>query len=128
MLTFTDFRQQAEAAPISDETITESRSLIRKGAAVAFTLQSRKHSNTAQASFKRSLTALQSAKNKSPNERIDALCEALEGTLIGLEELTKQLHQATAVTASSALMNERTDKEILRLLKSSRAERIRKCR
>ena len=34
--------------------------------------------------------------------------------------MTKQLNQTTAVSASSALLNERTDKEILNLLKQAR--------
>ena len=76
MKTFTDFRQQAEAAPDRDNTFTESRSLIRKGAAAAFTLQSRNHSKSAQSSFKQSLTALTGAKGKSTPEKLDALCEA----------------------------------------------------
>ena len=126
MMTFTDFRQQAEAAPDSDNTLTESRSLIRKGAAAAFTLQSRNHSKSAQSSFKQSLTALTGAKGKSTPEKLDALCEAFEGLLAGLDEMTKQLNQTTAVSASSALLNERTDKEILNLLKQARTNRRRR--
>lgn len=122
MQTFTEFR---EAAPRQDE-LQESMSLVRKGAAVAFTAQSRTHSKTAQSSFKRSLTALNGAKGKSSAEKLDALCEAFEGLLAGLDEMTKQLNQTTAVSASSALLNERTDKEILNLLKQARTSRRRR--
>ncbi len=118
MRTFTDFREAREMTD-SDETLTESRSLIRKGAAVAFTLQSRTHAKNAQASFKRSLTALQSAKSKSTDEKINAFSEALQGVLEGFIEITKQLNQTTAVSASSAVMNERSDKEILNLIRQS---------
>ena len=116
MLTFTDFRQQTEAAADSDEMLTESRSLIRKGAAAAFTLKSRAHAKNAQASFQSSLTALKSAKTKTTAEKIDSIGAALESALEGLIEITKQLSQSTAVSASSALLNERSDREILRLL------------
>ena len=125
MKTFTDFRPHTDS--VADEDIvTEGRSLIRKGAAAAFTLQSRNHSKSAQSSFKRSLTALTGAKGKSAPEKLDARCEAFEGLLVGLEEMTKQLNQTTAVSASSALLNERTDKEILNLLKQSKTSRRRR--
>ena len=125
MKTFTDFRPHTDS--VADEDIvTEGRSLIRKGAAAAFTLQSRNHSKSAQSSFKQSLTALTGAKGKSTPEKLDALCEAFEGLLAGLYEMTKQLNQTTAVSASSALLNERTDQEILNLLKQARTSRRRR--
>ena len=118
MQTFIEFR---EAAPGQDE-LQESMSLVRKGAAVAFTAQSRTHSKNAQASFQQSLTALKSSKGKSTPERLEAVSDALQGVLEGLIEITKQLNQTTAVSASSALLNERTDKEILSLLKQNRTK------
>ena len=127
MKTFTDFRQHTEASPVATaDDITESRGFLRKGAAAAFTLQSRNHSKSAQSSFKQSLTALTGAKGKSTPEKLDALCEAFEGLLAGLYEMTKQLNQTTAVSASSALLNERTDQEILNLLKQARTSRRRR--
>ena len=126
MKTFTDFRHHTEASPVAADDITESRGFLRKGAAAAFTLQSRNHSKSAQSSFKQSLTALTGAKGKSTPEKLDALCEAFEGLLVGLDEMTKQLNQTTAVSASSALLNERTDKEILNLLKQSKTSRRRR--
>ena len=126
MKTFTDFRHHTEAAPVAADDITENRGFLRKGAAAAFTLQSRNHSKSAQSSFKRSLTALTGAKGKSTPEKLDALCEAFEGLLAGLDEMTRQLNQTTAVSASSALLNERTDKEILNLLRQARTSRRRR--
>ena len=118
MQTFIEFR---EAAPGQDE-LQESMSLVRKGAAVAFTAQSRTHAKNAQASFQQSLTALKSSKGKSTPERLEAVSDALQGVLEGLIEITKQLNQTTAVSASSALLNERTDKEILSLLKQRKTK------
>ena len=126
MMTFTDFRQQAEAAPDSDNTLTESRSLIRKGAAVAFAAQSRTHAKNAQASLQQSLTALQSIQSKTTDEKINAVSTALLSISTALIELTKQLNQTTAVSASSALMNERTDEEILSLLNQKKKSRRRR--
>ena len=127
MKTFTELTDHLQTAPdAAADDITESRGLLRKGAAAAFTLQCRNHSKSAQSSFKQSLTALTGAKGKSSAEKLDALCEALEGLLVGLEEMTKQLNQTTAVSASSALLNERTDKEILNLLKQARTSRRRR--
>ena len=127
MKTFTELTDHLQTDPVSAaDDITESRGLLRKGAAAAFTLQSRNHSKSAQSSFKQSLTALTGAKGKSTPEKLDALCEAFEGLLAGLDEMTKQLNQTTAVSASSALLNERTDKEILNLLKQARTSRRRR--
>lgn len=127
MKTFTELTDHLQTDPVSAaDDITESRGFLRKGAAVAFTLQSRNHSKSAQSSFKQSLTALTGAKGKSTPEKLDALCEAFEGLLVGLDEMTKQLNQTTAVSASSALLNERTDKEILNLLKQSKTSRRRR--
>lgn len=127
MKTFTELTDHLQTDPVSAaDDITESRGFLRKGAAVAFTLQSRNHSKSAQSSFKQSLTALTGAKGKSTPEKLDALCEAFEGLLAGLNEMTKQLNQTTAVSASSALLNERTDKEILNLLRQARTSRRRR--
>ena len=127
MKTFTELTDHLQTAPdAAADVITEGRGLLRKGAAAAFTLQSRNHSKSAQSSFKQSLTALTGAKGKSTPEKLDALCEAFEGLLAGLYEMTKQLNQTTAVSASSALLNERTDKEILNLLRQARTSRRRR--
>ena len=127
MKTFTELTDHLQTAPVSAaDDITESRGFLRKGAAAAFTLQSRNHSKSAQSSFKQSLTALTGAKGKSTPEKLDALCEAFEGLLVGLDEMTKQLNQTTAVSASSALLSERTDKEILNLLRQSKTSRRRR--
>ena len=127
MKTFTELTDHLQTDPVSAaDDITESRGFLRKGAAVAFTLQSRNHSKSAQSSFKQSLTALTGAKGKSTPEKLDALCEAFEGLLAGLNEMTKQLNQTTAVSASSALLNERTDKEILNLLRQAQTSRRRR--
>ena len=127
MKTFTELTDHLQTDPVSAaDDITESRGFLRKGAAVAFTLQSRNHSKSAQSSFKQSLTALTGAKGKSTPEKLDALCEAFEGLLAGLNEMTKQLNQTTAVSASSALLNERTDKEILNLLRQNKTSRRRR--
>ena len=117
MMTFKDFIKQTEAEHVAKQALTESRSLIRKGAVAGFTSQSIRHSNKAQASFKRSMTALQSTKGKSDDEKIDALYEALEGALSGLNELTKQLSQTAALSASTALMHERLNRTIASFLK-----------
>ena len=127
MKTFTELTDHLQTDPVSAaDDITESRGFLRKGAAAAFTLQSRNHSKSAQSSFKQSLTALTGAKGKSTPEKLDALCEAFEGLLAGLDEMTKQLNQTTAVSASSALLNERTDQEILNLLRHSKTSRRRR--
>jgi len=127
MKTFTELTDHLQTDPVSAaDDITESRGLLRKGAAVAFTAQSRTHAKNAQASLQQSLTTLQSIQSKTTDEKIDAVSTALQSISTALIEITKQLNQTTAVSASSALLNERTDKEILNLLKQARTSRRRR--
>ena len=127
MKTFIELTDHLQTDPVSAaDDITESRGLLRKGAAVAFTAQSRTHAKIAQASLQQSLTTLQSIQSKTTDEKIDAVSTALLSISTALIELTKQLNQTTAVSASSALLNERTDKEILNLLKQARTSRRRR--
>ena len=66
MKTFTELTDHLQTDPVSAaDDITESKGFLRKGAAAAFTLQSRNHSKSAQSSFKQSLTALTGAKGKN---------------------------------------------------------------
>ena len=120
MKTFTELSFELLEASNSVETaseLTESRSLLRKGAVTAFTMKSRAHAKSAQASLQRSLTVIKGSKGKSSPEQVEALCDALEAAVEGLIEITKQINQTTAVSASAALLNERTDQQILDLLK-----------
>mgnify|MGYP001394582135 FL=1 len=71
-------------------------------------------------SFKQAQTALNGIEGKSSDEKLDAVAEALEGLLTGLEQMTKQANQSSAISLTSALLNERSDRQVLKLLKSKR--------
>ena len=71
-------------------------------------------------SFKQARTALNGIEGKSSDEKLDAVAEALEGLLKGLEQMTKQANQSSAISLTTALLNKRSDRQILKLLKDRR--------
>ena len=117
---FIEFHQSEDGSFDDEQQINESRSFLRKGAATLFAAQSRNHSKQALVSFKQAQTALYGTGDKSSDEKIDAVAQALEGLLTGLEQMTKQANQSSTISLTTALMNERSDRHILKLLKSKR--------
>ena len=118
MKSFIEFHQSEDGSSDGEQQINESRSFLRKGAATLFAAQSRNHSKQALQSFKQAQTALNGIEGKSSDEKLDAVAEALEGLLTGLEQMTKQANQSSAISLTTALMNERSDRQILKLLRS----------
>ena len=117
---FIEFHQSEDGSSVGEQQINESRSFLRKGAATLFAAQSRNHSKQALASFKQAQTALSGIEGKSSDEKLDAVAEALEGLLAGLQQMTKQANQSSAISLTTALLNERSDRQILKLLKDRR--------
>ena len=71
-------------------------------------------------SFKQARTALNGIEGKSSDEKLDAVAEALDRLLKGLEQMTKQANQSSAISLTTALLNKRSDRQILKLLKDRR--------
>ena len=117
---FIEFRQSGDDSCDGEQQINESRSFLRKGAATLFAAQSRNHSKQALVSFKQAQTALNGIEGKSSDEKLDAVAEALDGLLTGLQQMTKQANQSSAISLTTALLNERSDRQILKLLKDRR--------
>ena len=115
---FIEFRQSEDGSWDGEQQINESRSFLRKGAATLFAAQSRNHSKQALVSFKQAQTALNGIEGKTSDEKLDAVAEALDGLLTGLEQMTKQANQSSAISLTTALLNERSDRQILKLLRS----------
>jgi len=115
---FIEFHQSEDGSSDDEQQINESRSFLRKGAATLFAAQSRNHSKQALVSFKQAQTALNGIAGKTSDEKLDAVAEALEGLLIGLQQMTKQANQSSAISLTTALLNERSDRQILKLLRS----------
>ena len=120
MKSFIEFHLSADDSWDDEQQINESRSFLRKGAATLFAAQSRNHSKQALVSFKQAQTVLNGIEGKSPDEKLDAVAQALEGLLTGLEQMTKQANQSSAISLTTALMNERSDRQILKLLNGTR--------
>jgi len=91
---FIEFHQSEEGSWDGKQQINESRSFLRKGAATLFAAQSRNHSKQALVSFKQAQTALNGIEGKSSDEKLDAVAEALDELLTGLEQMTKQANQS----------------------------------
>ena len=62
---------------------------------------------------------------KSSDEKLDAVAEALDGLLTGLEQMTKQANQSSAISLTNALLNERSDRQILKLVQSQKTRKSR---
>ena len=120
MKSFIEFHQSEDDSWVGEQQIYESRFFLRKGAATLFAAQSRNHSKQALVSFKQAQTALNGIEGKSSDEKLDAVAEALEGLLTGLEQMTKQANQSAAISLTTALLNERSDRQILKLVKGTR--------
>ena len=115
---FIEFHQSEDGSWDGEQQINESRSFLRKGAATLFAAQSRNHSKQALVSFKQAQTALNGIAGKTSDEKLDAVAQTLGGLLIGLQQMTKQANQSSAISLTTALMNERSDRQILKLLRS----------
>ena len=125
MKSFIEFHQSEDGSSDGEQQINESRSFLRKGAATLFAAQSRNHSKQALQSFKQAQTALNGIEGKSSDEKLDAVAEALEGLLTGLEQMTKQANQSSAISLTNALLNERSDRQILKLVQSQKTRKSR---
>ena len=121
---FIEFHQSEDDSWDGEQQINESRSFLRKGAATLFAAQSRNHSKQALVSFKQAQTALNGIEGKSSDEKLEAVAEALEGLLIGLEQMTKQANQSSAISLTTALLNERSDRQILKLLQGRKTRKV----
>ena len=115
---FIEFHQSEDDSCDGEQQINESRSFLRKGAATLFAAQSRNHSKQALVSFKQAQTVLNGIEGKSSDEKLDAVAKALDGRLTGLEQMTKQTNQSSAISLTTAVLNERSDRQILKLLRS----------
>lgn len=122
---FIEFHQTEDDPCDGEQQINESRSFLRKGAAALFAAQSRNHSKQALASFKQAQTALSGIEGKSSDEKLDAVAEALDGLLTGLEQMTKQANQSSAISLTTALLNERSDRQILKLIQGRKTRKPR---
>ena len=125
MKSFIEFHQSEDGSSDGEQQINESRSFLRKGAATLFAAQSRNHSKQALQSFKQAQTALNGIGGKTSDEKLDAVAEALDGLLTGLEQMTKQANQSSAISLTNALLNERSDRQILKLVQSQKTRKSR---
>ena len=122
---FIEFHQSEDGSSVGEQQVNESRSFLRKGATTLFAVQSRNHSKQALVSFKQAQTALNGIAGKPSNEKLNALAEALDGLLTGLQQMTKQANQSSAISLTTALTNERSDRQILSLLQKRKISRSR---
>ena len=120
MKSFIEFHQAEDGSSVGEQQVNESRSFLRKGATTLFAVQSRNHSKQALQSFRQAQTALKGIEGKSSDEKLAAVTEALERLLTGLEQMTKQANQSSAISLTTALMNERSDRQILKLFQGQK--------
>lgn len=98
------------------DEINESR-FLRKGVSLVFARSAKKHGDDAVRHFKTAQTKLSQRPLDTPEERIERLTEGLNELCKGMISLRKQNGAVTSLTLTSALLNERTDKQVQKLLR-----------
>lgn len=96
------------------DEINESR-LLRKGFSLVFARNAKKHGDDAVRHFKSAQTKLNKRPLDTPEDLIEHLTEGLNELCEGMISLRKQNGAVTSLTLTSALLNERTDKQIRKL-------------
>lgn len=97
------------------DELNESR-FLRKGVSLVFARNAKKHGDDAVRNFKTAQTKLSKRPLDTPEERIERLTEGLNDLCEGMISLRKQNGAVTSLTLTSALLNERTDKQVQKLL------------
>ena len=112
MKTYQELKQELE---ISDE-LNESR-LLRKGVASIFAAKARSEGLRVERQLNSAKNSLRPRAGEDTEERIERLQKGLIEMCDANISLRKQLGAMTAIIVSGQLMNERTNKQIDRLLR-----------
>ena len=111
MKTYKELKQEIE----NRNELKEFR-YLRKGVSLVFARNAKKHGDDAVRHFKSAQTKLNKRPLDTSEERIERLTEGLNDLCKGMISLRKQNGAVTSLTLTSALLNERTDKQIQKLL------------
>ena len=112
MKTYKELKQELE---ISNE-LKESR-LLRKGVASIFAVKARSEGLKVERQLNSAKNSLRPRTGENTEERIERLQKGLIEMCDANISLRKQLGSITAIIVSGQLMNERTNKQIEKLLK-----------
>ena len=113
MKTYKELKQELE---ISDE-LNESR-LLRKGVASIFGAKARSEGLKVERQLNAAKNLFRSRSGENSEEKIERLQEGLIEMCDANISLRKQLGAMTAIIVSGQLMNERTNKQIEKLVKN----------
>ena len=111
MKTYKELKQELE----NRDDLKESR-LLRKGVSLVFARNAKKHGDDAVRHFKSAQTKLNKRPLDTPEDLIERFTEGLNELCEGMISLRKQNGAVTSLTLTSALLNERTDKQVQKLL------------
>ena len=112
MKTYKELKQEIE----NSKELNESR-FLRKGVSLVFARNAKKHGDDAVRHFKTAQTKLSKRPLDTPEERIERLTECLNDLCEGMISLRKQNGALTGISTSAVLLNERSSKQIDRLIR-----------
>ena len=111
MKTYKELKQELE----NRNDLKESR-LLRKGVAATFGLRARNEGKKVEQNLSKAKQTLRPRSHETAEEQIKRLQEGLIEMCDGNIALRKQLGAMTAIALSGQLMNERTNKQIEKLI------------
>ena len=98
------------------DELNETR-LLRKGVSLVFARNAKKHGDDAVRHFKDAQRKFSVRGTDTPEERIERLTEGLNDLCEGMVSLRKQNSAVAGIVTTAVLINERTDKQVQKLLK-----------
>jgi hypothetical protein len=90
--------------------------LLRKGGVLLLARSAKRHGDDASRSLKDAKRKIKGSPLDSDNERLKSLQEGLQDLCDGLISIRKQNGAITGIVTTAVLINERTDKQVQKLL------------
>ena len=112
MKTYKELKQELE----NRDDLKESR-LLRKGVAATFGLRARNEGKKVEQNLSKAKQTLKPRSNETTEEQVKRLQEGLIEMCDANIALRKQLGAVTAIIVSGQLLNERTQKQMERLIR-----------
>ena len=107
------FEEFMETEP---QDLIESR-LLRKGGVLLLARSAKRHGDDASRSLKDAKRKIKGSPLDSDNERLKSLQEGLQDLCDGLISIRKQNGAITGIVTTAVLINERTEKQVQKLLR-----------
>ena len=114
---------QEEVNDLELEQLNEFR-ILRAGAVLAFASQAKRHGDKAKGHMNSAKSDFRKARsNDETDEKINHMLNGMDELASGFTDIRMMLGSITALNTSSAVLADRTNKQILQLIRQSRKRR-----